>query len=134
MSHQKALSMTARRSKDPSICANMVLESNEIDNICARACFPSGSGKSWIIRFRNRMGPMEADDINSAARHAARRAFLGRGAASIGTAALASLLPHSGVARASATEAASGQGVINPLHLAPKAKRIIFLTMAGGPS
>ena len=26
------------------------------------------------------------------------------------------------------------RGVINPLHLAPKAKRIIFLTMAGGPS
>ena len=28
----------------------------------------------------------------------------------------------------------ASRGVINPLHLAPKAKRIIFLTMAGGPS
>jgi uncharacterized protein (DUF1501 family) len=30
--------------------------------------------------------------------------------------------------------APGSRGVVNPLHLAPKAKRIIFLTMAGGPS
>src|SRR5882724_4966099 len=78
----------------------------------------------------SRQGPMEADDMNSADWQAARRAFLGRGAASIGAAALASLLPHGG----SAAEAANTRGVINPLHLSPKAKRIIFLTMAGGPS
>src|SRR5689334_1685749 len=78
------------------------------------------------------MGPMEAD-INPASRHAARRAFLGRSAASIGAAALASLLPHADRDRASGAEA-SGRGVISPLHLAPRAKRIIFLTMAGGPS
>jgi Protein of unknown function (DUF1501) len=78
----------------------------------------------------NQMAPMEADDINSAGRQAARRAFLGRSAASIGAAALASLLPRAD----SILWAASSRGVVNPLHMAPRAKRIIFLTMAGGPS
>jgi hypothetical protein len=77
---------------------------------------------------------MEAD-INFTHRQAARRAFLGRSAASIGVAALASLLPRGRGDRVSAAEAAaSSRGVINRLHLAPRAKRIIFLTMAGGPS
>src|SRR5882757_464223 len=48
-----------------------------------------------------------------------RRAFLSRG---IGLFALNSLL------RASTT------GAVNPLHFAPKAKRVIFLYQAGGPS
>src|SRR5262249_43603809 len=66
----------------------------------------------------------------------ARRTFLGRSACGIGAAALASLL---GKGRAAAADSAHGRvafsrGLINPLHLAPKAKRIIFLTMAGGPS
>jgi uncharacterized protein (DUF1501 family) len=59
----------------------------------------------------------------------ARRIFLGRGACGIGGAALATLL--GGKADA---EAAASRGVILPLHVAPRAKRIIFLTMAGGPS
>src|SRR5437763_13305753 len=80
------------------------------------------------------MGPMEADS-NSASRRAARRAFLGRSAASIGVAALAWLLPHSNFNRASGASTGTGsRGAINPLHLQPRAKRIIFLTMAGGPS
>jgi Protein of unknown function (DUF1501) len=78
----------------------------------------------------NQMAPMEEDDINCAAPQAARRAFLGRSAASIGAAALASLLPRAD----STLWAASGRGVVDPLHVAPRAKRIIFLTMAGGPS
>ena len=63
----------------------------------------------------------------------ARRTFLGRTACGIGSAALASLLNGR---RARGAEAAplATRGVINPLHFAPKAKRIIFLTMAGGPS
>src|SRR5262249_33870975 len=66
----------------------------------------------------------------------ARRVFLGRTACGIGAAGLARLL---GVHRdlASEGEGASRQasrGVINPLHRAPRARRVIFLTMAGGPS
>jgi uncharacterized protein (DUF1501 family) len=65
----------------------------------------------------------------------ARRVFLGRSACGMGAAALASLLHEtaSGVDVAPRAPLAA-RGVIHPLHLAPKAKRVIFLTMAGGPS
>src|SRR6185436_2494695 len=59
----------------------------------------------------------------------ARRTFLGRSACGIGGAALASLL-----SRRAAAALPVSRGLINPLHIAPRAKRIIFLTMAGGPS
>ena len=62
----------------------------------------------------------------------ARRAFLSRTACGIGAAALSTLL-RADAASASDAPPAS-RGVINPLHFAPKAKRVIFLTMAGGPS
>jgi hypothetical protein len=51
-----------------------------------------------------------------------RRAFLGQSACGIGTMALGSLLN------------AAPSGVVNPLHVAAKAKRVIFLYMSGGPS
>ncbi|MBI1783749.1 DUF1501 domain-containing protein [Candidatus Sumerlaeota bacterium] len=61
-----------------------------------------------------------------------RRQFLGRSAKGLGALALASALgPVSRLARAG--EFAS-HGAVNPLHFAPKAKRVIFLCMAGGPS
>src|SRR5688572_16564826 len=63
--------------------------------------------------------------------HLARRVFLGRAACGIGGAALATLL---GGRAGRAAEAVTTRGVLNPLHYAPKAKRVIFLTMAGGPS
>ncbi|MBI3208403.1 MAG: DUF1501 domain-containing protein [Candidatus Solibacter usitatus] len=53
-----------------------------------------------------------------------RRAFLGRGAAGLGLIALNSLLDA----------APANRGVIQPLHFTPKAKRVIFLYQAGGPS
>jgi len=56
-----------------------------------------------------------------------RRAFLGR--AGVGTLALSSLLNP----RLLAGED-RWTGVVDPLHFAPKAKRIIYLYMAGGPS
>jgi hypothetical protein len=65
---------------------------------------------------------------------AARRSFLSRTACGIGAAALASLLRRDASASDSAGNLPAIRGVINPLHLAPKARRIIFLTMAGGPS
>ena len=61
-----------------------------------------------------------------------RRSFLSRTACGIGAAALSALLRRD-TARAADAPPAS-RGVVNPLHLAPKAKRVIFLTMAGGPS
>jgi hypothetical protein len=56
-----------------------------------------------------------------------RRAFLGRGAAGLGLIALNTLLnPRLLASRA--------EGVVQPLHFPQKAKRVIFLYQAGGPS
>jgi uncharacterized protein (DUF1501 family) len=53
-----------------------------------------------------------------------RRHFFGRSAAGIGTVALASLL----------NESLFASGSLPKLHFAPKAKRVIYLFMSGGPS
>jgi len=65
-----------------------------------------------------------------------RRSFLGRAAMGIGSAALASLLNPEVLAagKLPAKRDERWQGVVNPRHLAPRAKRVIYLTMAGGPS
>ena len=60
-----------------------------------------------------------------------RRAFLGTAAQGVGGVALASLL-HPAIVRGERSE--KGRGVIDPLHFPPRAKRVIWLTMAGGPS
>ena len=68
------------------------------------------------------------------ARQIRRRTFLG-GAAGVGSLALASLLdPRSAGAADSSSKAERWPGVVNPFHFAPKAKRLIYLYMAGGPS
>jgi hypothetical protein len=65
----------------------------------------------------------------------ARRAFLRRTTGSLGSFALASLLnPLKSDAGVSRPEPGKWPGVVQPLHFAPKAKRIIWLYMAGGPS
>lgn len=61
----------------------------------------------------------------------ARRTFLRQATAGIGTAVLADLLHR---AQADEADAARWTGVIDPLHHAAKAKRVIYLCMAGGPS
>ena len=73
--------------------------------------------------------------------HAAgsRRAFLRNSVTSVGSLALASLLrPDLLHADEESTDlpasTAGWTGVIKPLHITPKAKRVIFLCMAGGPS
>jgi hypothetical protein len=71
--------------------------------------------------------------ITNPASNIARRTFLGRTACGIGSAALASLLGGNRL-RAAEAAALATRGVINSLQFAPRAKRIIFLTMAGGPS
>src|SRR5579859_3617219 len=64
-----------------------------------------------------------------------RRQFLGRSAAGIGGIALASLLNPSLFAGEAAAPAPVGMpGVLKALNYAPKAKRIIYLVMSGGPS
>src|SRR5262245_21007690 len=64
--------------------------------------------------------------------HHARRAFLRRSCAALGSVALASLLDPSLLNSADAAK--KDRGVIQPLHHAAKAKRVIWLCMAGGMS
>ena len=70
---------------------------------------------------------------------ASRRVFLGRTAQGVGKIALASLLSPSLLSAAIkssnlAKPKDKWPGVVNPFHFPPKAKRVIWLTMAGGPS
>ncbi len=58
-----------------------------------------------------------------------RRALFGRTTTGLGSLALASLL-NPNLLRAADTNS----GAVSPLHFAPKARRIIYLYMAGGPS
>jgi hypothetical protein len=64
-----------------------------------------------------------------------RRTFLGRAAFGLGGMALASLLnPASAFAKESLATKGRWRGIINPPHYPIRAKRIIHLYMAGGPS
>ena len=66
-----------------------------------------------------------------------RRQFFGRTSAGIGTAALASLLNpqlFSGASAVASSDVRGVGGVLKALHFAPKAKRVIYLFMSGGPS
>src|SRR5438132_5598965 len=60
-----------------------------------------------------------------------RRTFLGRGIAGLGLLGLNALLNPRLLG---AAETAGSKGVVNPLHHPAKAKRVIFLYQAGGPS
>lgn len=87
-------------------------------------------GRSGIKVFNQLMDPFDPFKLRLT-----RRTFLGRAAAGVGSLALASLLnPRGQIAARAATASDRWSGVINPPHFAPKAKRVIFLTMAGGPS
>jgi hypothetical protein len=74
-------------------------------------------------------------DLRRELRTLQRRTFLGQAARGLGSVALASLFDPSLL---SATDAKAledrWQGVVNPTHVPPRAKRVIFLCMAGGPS
>jgi hypothetical protein len=62
-----------------------------------------------------------------------RRQLFGRTAAGIGTAALASLL-NPQLFAAPTPNSAADPGALPELHFAPRAKRVIYLFMSGGPS
>src|SRR6516164_7690348 len=64
-----------------------------------------------------------------------RRTFLGRAAYGLGGMALACLLDPKLIGSASAaTVGERWRGIINPPHFPVRAKRVIHLCMAGGPS
>src|SRR3954467_8929134 len=78
---------------------------------------------------------MNSDLNNFSRQQQTRRTFLGRAAQGVGKVALASLLNRiflSAAAEISKKERYSG--VVKPFHHPPKAKRVIWLSMAGGPS
>ena len=62
-----------------------------------------------------------------------RRAFLRQGLSGLGIVALNSLL-NPGLSGADSPQGERWRGVVNPLHHGAKAKRVIFLYQAGGPS
>ena len=62
-----------------------------------------------------------------------RRTFLSRSAAAVGSTALAALMNPRLLAAAGDALPAT-RGVLPQFHFAPKVKRVIWLTMAGGPS
>jgi Protein of unknown function (DUF1501) len=79
------------------------------------------------------------NDSHQRSKFLARRAFLGQASLGLGSIALAGMLQPRvwGAASGSGLSASAsplGQGIVQPLHFAPKAKRVIFLCMAGGPS
>ncbi len=66
--------------------------------------------------------------------HATRRHFFQDCGIGIGKLALATLLARDGVPRLCAAEPSAGQPMAEPRHFAARAKRVIFLFMAGAPS
>lgn len=76
---------------------------------------------------------MKPIDLTRVATFIQRRAFLSRIGVGLGSAALSTLLGRDSVARAAATTAGY-RGLADVPHFPPRAKRVIFLCMAGGPS
>ena len=63
-----------------------------------------------------------------------RRAFLTRSTTGLGAVALATLLNPDPAAQAADAKRAGIPGVLDKLHVAPKAKRVIYLFQSGAPS
>ena len=63
-----------------------------------------------------------------------RRTFLGRTSQGVGALALASLLNPRTLAAATEARSDRWPGVVRPPHFPPRAKRVIWMSMAGGPS
>ncbi|MEO6726374.1 MAG: DUF1501 domain-containing protein [Blastocatellia bacterium] len=79
----------------------------------------------------------EIDQLNQSATEINRRTFLGSGFAGLGSIAAASLFGQDALALSNPQSSIlnlQSSGVVNPLHHTAKAKRVIFLYQAGGPS
>jgi hypothetical protein len=76
--------------------------------------------------------PLElvTDDLAAMRERLTRRAFLGRSGTGLGSVALLSLLDPKRLA----ADAQSATGVVQPLHVPARAKHVIHLYQAGGPS
>jgi len=74
------------------------------------------------------------DQSYSQAELVARRTFLGQASLGLGSIALTGLLQPRLFGAAASDPLGTRTGLVHPLHFAPKAKRVIFLCMAGGPS
>lgn len=76
--------------------------------------------------------------IDKLATLVARRTFLSRTSLGVGATALAGLMQPQlwagGKADGVSDQPLGSRGVVNPLHFAPQARRVIFLCMAGGPT
>lgn len=84
----------------------------------------------------HRSHPFDQSPRELAQQATTRRRFLSGGLAGAGAAALAGLLAQDGVRAAEESEIAAGHDptLPRPPHFAPKAKRIIYLYLEGGPS
>ena len=71
---------------------------------------------------------------NEMATHLQRRTFLARSGVGLGSIALSSLLQRDAAAATSEAKANASGGLPGLPHMPVKAKRVIFLCMAGGPS
>ena len=71
---------------------------------------------------------------NNFQKNIARRAFLKGAGLSLGSIALSSLLNERNLSAAESGASRRSTGVLNPLHLAPHAKRVIYLFQSGAPS
>jgi hypothetical protein len=74
------------------------------------------------------------DDLAAFRRRVSRRSFLAHGGTGLGSLALASLLDPKALLAAAPGPAAPWPGVVRPSHFPAKAKRVIHLYQAGGPS
>ena len=72
--------------------------------------------------------------IDDSSRALTRRTFLGHGLLGLGSLALGSLLDPRAFAAMPPPQRKRWTGVVNPPHFVPRARRVIHLYMAGGPS
>ncbi len=77
---------------------------------------------TWPLRF-----PLTSREFN-------RRSYLRESAYGIGSLALAHLMGASSAAEPLSAASPTHAGMLQPLHRTPRAKRVIHLCMAGGPS
>ena len=70
--------------------------------------------------------------LSEYARYETRRQFFAKGKSALGFAALTALMQRAGISGADASDPAAAMKAVT--HFAPKAKRVIYLHMVGGPS
>ena len=72
--------------------------------------------------------------MNSSSSRSSRRNFLRTASCGFGSLALHAMLQHRGAASPVSSAVGNGPLATKPPHFTPRAKRVIFLFMSGGPS